>query len=405
MAVLDEERAGRIRQCLRGHSRGMTITGVASRLKMNRNIAAKYLDMLVIAGQVEMQEFGATKVYSLSQRIPVSAMLEFSSDFIVVTDADQRILQVNEPVARLLGIPPETLVDNPVGEIDNPFFRSLPVPGPAREGDPAREKIAETYCTINGKTCHFRVRLVPTVFENGTTGATYFLEDITGKKEAEARIATYVKNLEFLARNSARFADMGDDENIYQFIADCLAEIEPKAFVNVMSINPETKTTVLRAIAGNPEISQILLNYFGAFFQGEIPMGETPEAWEWLSTGALIDGMKTTRMKSLYEQTYHVLPEQVCNEIEDQLKQNAAYAMGCTCRSGLYGNIMIRFRENDDLTNRDTIVAFVRQAGVALQRRHLREKLRMAEEKIRALEGGPPPAGREHPPEASRAGM
>ncbi len=54
---------------------------------------------------------------------------------------------------------------------------------------------------------------------------------------------------------------------------------------------------------------------------------------------------------------------------------------------GLYGNISLHFRHENDVTNRETVEAFVRQAGVALQRRHLKEKLRKAEERIRVLEG------------------
>ena len=63
---------------------------------------ARYLDMLLISGQVEMQVIGAAKVYFLSHRVPISAMLEFSSDYVIVLDTEQRIIQVNEKVLSLL---------------------------------------------------------------------------------------------------------------------------------------------------------------------------------------------------------------------------------------------------------------------------------------------------------------
>jgi GAF domain-containing protein len=56
--------------------------------------------------------------------------------------------------------------------------------------------------------------------------------------------------------------------------------------------------------------------------------------------------------------------------------------MGCSCRGGLYGAVALRFREGDVMENRPTVEAFIRQAGVALQRRYLREKLRRMEEKV-----------------------
>ena len=47
--------------------------------------------------------------------------------------------------------------------------------------------------------------------------------DITEKKVAAARIKNYIRNMEFLARTSATFADVADDENIYQYMADRIA--------------------------------------------------------------------------------------------------------------------------------------------------------------------------------------
>src|SRR5512136_3338727 len=110
MGVLDEETVNRIKQNIKWHPRGMTISDLASRLQMNRNLVAKYLDMLLISGQVEMQLIGAAKVYFLSRRVPVSALLEFSSDIVIMIDRDLRILQVNEQVPLLLNEKKETLI-------------------------------------------------------------------------------------------------------------------------------------------------------------------------------------------------------------------------------------------------------------------------------------------------------
>jgi len=507
MAVLDQVRVDTIKQNLRWHPRGLTISDLTSKLNLNRNLVAKYLDMLLISGQVEMQVMGAAKVYFLSRRVPISAILEFSSDYVIVLNAEQRVIQVNEPVLELLHEKREGLVGKKTGEINNPFFSSLPKPDPVKIGETAAEKITETSCVLNGKTHHFRVKLVPTAFEDGSQGATFIIEDITAKKtyeetlqmsearyrgivedqtefitrfgsdgtllfandsyarylgtrpadlpgthhipgmydednpvleqailsldkehsvttiecrvsdqsgkvrwnlwtiralfddegvvheyqgvgkditekkESAARINNYIKNMEFLARTSATFADMGDDEDIYQYISDRIAELEPKAHVVVMSINPDTKKTALRAFAGDESWTKVIFQYFGDFLQGDVSMEKTPEVWGDISKGILVKGPE-----SLYVQTYRMFPEHLCNEIQERLSAGKSYAMGCTCRMGIYGNISLRYRYDDDLKNRETVEAFVRQAGVALQRRHMREKLLKAEERIKVLE-------------------
>jgi predicted transcriptional regulator len=139
MAVLDQERVDIIKQCLRSHPRGLTISDLTSKLNMNRNLTAKYLDMLLISGQVEMQVMGAAKVYFLSHRVPISAMLEFSSDYVIVLNAEQRVIQVNELVLKLLNEKREVLVGKKTGEINNPFFSLLPTPEPVKIGKIADE--------------------------------------------------------------------------------------------------------------------------------------------------------------------------------------------------------------------------------------------------------------------------
>ena len=135
MGILDQDKVDKIKRVLKWHQRGMTITDLASEMKINRNLVAKYLDMLLIAGQVEMQVIGAAKVFFLSRRVPISALLEFSSDMVIVFDSDQRILQVNEQVPLLLETGKEALIGKTLHELDNPFIRAMQAswigPGPA----------------------------------------------------------------------------------------------------------------------------------------------------------------------------------------------------------------------------------------------------------------------------------
>ncbi|HET8685509.1 MAG TPA: hypothetical protein VFM18_02455, partial [Methanosarcina sp.] len=81
-----------IKEILKLNPRGMTVTEIAQAVKMNRHSAAKYLDMLVIAGHIDMKTFGSSKVFYPSRRIPMSAVLNVSSDFIVVLDEDMNVV-------------------------------------------------------------------------------------------------------------------------------------------------------------------------------------------------------------------------------------------------------------------------------------------------------------------------
>jgi len=60
-------------------------------LKINRNSVAKYLEILLITGQVEMRMYGNAKVYYLSHRVPISSMLKFANELILVLDSDFKV--------------------------------------------------------------------------------------------------------------------------------------------------------------------------------------------------------------------------------------------------------------------------------------------------------------------------
>jgi PAS domain S-box-containing protein len=185
MGVLDQEKVEKIKRVLKWHQRGMTISDLASEMKINRNLVAKYLDMLLIAGQVEMQVIGAAKVFFLCRRVPVSALLEFSSDLVIVFDSDRRILQVNEQVPLLLEVKKEDLVGKTIQDLDDPFIRALQESWTNRGLRVKGDWVADLNCIIHGEERYFRAKQVPTVFEDGSDGLTFIVEDITTQKRYE----------------------------------------------------------------------------------------------------------------------------------------------------------------------------------------------------------------------------
>jgi PAS domain S-box-containing protein len=185
MGVLDQDKVDKIKQILKWHQRGMTISDLASVTKMNRNLTAKYLDMLLISGQVEMQLIGAAKVYFLCRRVPISALLEFSSDLVIVIDAEHRILQVNEQVPSLLNGKKEDLIGKQLGEINIPFIRTLHMSQTGHASLPGAERITEFSCPVQGEERSFTVKRVATAFEDGSEGFTFIIEDITSRKKYE----------------------------------------------------------------------------------------------------------------------------------------------------------------------------------------------------------------------------
>ena len=209
MGARDLERMQQIKRHLKRNPRGMTISDVASKMQMNRNLVAKYLDMLLISGHVEMQEIGAAKVYFLSRRVPIASMLDLSSDMVVILDNEQGILWVNEPMLAALNEGRESVVGTDMTASTNPLFvalvQHLPPPGSCE----APERTREVRCVLAGKAYHFRVKWMPVVFEDGGRGVTLILEDITDGVAYQER----------LRASEARYRGIVEDQT--EFIVRC----------------------------------------------------------------------------------------------------------------------------------------------------------------------------------------
>ncbi len=172
--------------------KGLTIEDIAKKLPLNRTSTAKYLNTLLISGQAEMQSFGRAKVFTLSRRVPVSQMLNLSSDLLVVLDKDLVISQVNEPFIRLFGLSRESLVGMPVTR--SPFASVVPAATLALIAEAAQgtEQTSTDHLEIGGKGYFFTIKMIPVVFDQGGQGLAILLEDITELKNYQQHLEMLV---------------------------------------------------------------------------------------------------------------------------------------------------------------------------------------------------------------------
>ena len=173
---------------LRSHRKGLTITEIAKKLELNRNSTAKYLDILLISGEVALNSYGPAKVYTISNKMTVSAMLRFSADIILMIDQEMRILDVNENALAILGLSRNELIGNRVDEISSPLLARLSIPDVFKEVQVTGEIQREFVITRQNEDYHYRVRLIPSVFANHDEGLTIIGEDITDQIRFEERL-------------------------------------------------------------------------------------------------------------------------------------------------------------------------------------------------------------------------
>lgn len=185
---MNQEQLLKITQVLRDNSRGMTVTDISKEINLNRNSVAKYLEVLLISGHVEMKTYGPAKVFFLSQRVPLSAMIDFSSDYIIILDRDLKAINVNDNFLRLTNLERDDIVGQKLEDVELPAFSTPEMKSSLKAALNGKRIKKEMECSIGGAQYYCNIKIIPTTFEDGLPGVTLILEDITERKRMEEEL-------------------------------------------------------------------------------------------------------------------------------------------------------------------------------------------------------------------------
>ncbi len=227
-----------ILKALRASPRGMNVTEVAKATGMNRATVAKYLEMLYVTGHADMRTFGTSKVYYISQRMPISAFLSFSSDLIIVLDKDLRVLNANDSFFEFTNTGREDVVHKNITNFAFPLKFDPPIDARIMQAIEGNGTTIESYYRKGDRGYYFNVKLIPLVFDEGEKGVTIIFEDITEKKFAEKALRDSNRELERKVRE--RTLELEKANEALRKSEAHLTEAQQIAHVGYWSVNLKT---------------------------------------------------------------------------------------------------------------------------------------------------------------------
>lgn len=191
-----DQRIDAIRNLLKENPRGMSISEISGRLGLKRNVVSGDLNYLERLGHVEMQSIGTSKVYFSTTKIPLSGILDYSTDMILVLDESKKIIEANTPLLKVTGKSREETVGRSIEECSGPFFGA--VQEMAESGD-AEQDLTLWLPQLDDPRGirHFRVKQIPAVFEDTRLGTMLIIDDIT--EEVRYRDALRVSEAQYKA--------------------------------------------------------------------------------------------------------------------------------------------------------------------------------------------------------------
>lgn len=220
-----------VKRLLKENQRGMTISDISRKMKINRNSVAKYLDILLVSGHAEMVAFGPAKVFFPSKRVPISSILNYISDIIIVVDKDFKIVQVNEKFLNLLDLRRESIMGNKINNLFKIFSSINELIPNIKNALNGNETSIETSYENENEEYYFKIKNIPTTLDNGEPGVGLIIEDITKQKIVEQKLKdTILQFNKIFNLTSDMISILDQDFNILKI---------NKAFANFLKNKPE----------------------------------------------------------------------------------------------------------------------------------------------------------------------
>nr|WP_321497812.1 PAS domain S-box protein [uncultured Methanolobus sp.] len=195
---LYKEETAQIKSLLKENPRGMSVTDISKNVGVNRNTVAKYLELLRISGHIEMENVGTAKVYFLSQRIPVSTLLDFSSDHIVVIDDNNKIVQANDRFIGLTKFSKSEIQGKKLCDIFPPMISNTTLLESIKDARKGNEQVETLDLFVDNELCFFKAKIIPSTFDDGGIGVTLLLENITEEINSRNLLRRQQEKLETL---------------------------------------------------------------------------------------------------------------------------------------------------------------------------------------------------------------
>lgn len=188
----------RIREILKNAPHGMSVTEIARTLKKNNHSVGRYMDNLLVSGQVEMRLYGKAKVFTLSSRVPMDFLMGGIQDLILILDNENRIVRINDQFLSVIKKTRQEIVGKNISFLPSSDNASEAIFSSIRTSLESGILDSELPVKLDGDRI-FRQKIIPAVFEDGKKGLIVLLENITERKSAEQALRASEEQFRMMA--------------------------------------------------------------------------------------------------------------------------------------------------------------------------------------------------------------
>lgn len=182
------------------HPAALTITEIASFSGLNRHAVARHLDTLELLGKVRKIQQGNAKKYFQVASVPVSGLIDISSDLVIIVDKNLTIQYINTAGEKKLGLSCSEIVGEKIDMLSADIFSSQKIIEGLQNHSP--NKVFRTEVSHPDGTI-YSITILELSLEVGKNLIAITAEDITDAKRAEREIIESEEKYKALFRANA----------------------------------------------------------------------------------------------------------------------------------------------------------------------------------------------------------
>jgi PAS domain S-box-containing protein len=116
-----------LRQILATKSKPISITEISRLTNISRTTVTRYLDQMLLTGQVRMYEIGNAKKFILATETSLHTLCDLTTHFVLILDQNLRITYVNEAYLKFTNIPRNSVIGRRIESISLDIFATSDV--------------------------------------------------------------------------------------------------------------------------------------------------------------------------------------------------------------------------------------------------------------------------------------
>jgi PAS domain S-box-containing protein len=190
--------------------------------------------------------------------------------------------------------------------------------------------------------------------------------DISREKYLEKNIQQHERDLEFISRKALDFIELPQYANIYEKIGEDSRILVPGAVISVSVFEKATSSITVRSFIGDDE--GVFTRYFRNMIGLNMPIMDK-EVVAVMASGTLhkVPG-------GVHICTFGQIPVYSSEKIERDLPLKCIYSLGLVSGGELLCVVTLFMHGSDTIDNPDLFIAYIRQATIAFQSRHIEAK-------------------------------